>query len=278
MATAWCQLCGAEYVAGVLECVDCLVPLGSERPLRPDEVGGPDDEQLAYELESLGPAERLVLSGRLARRGIAYAWDGDCLVVALDDETDVDALVDDSAREAVLADPASVAFDLDDWTDASLGELRAALDSAGLEFVIEDGVLVVHGVDEERADALIDGIEFPDQLPADDRGNAGEGDGDGGGAEDDGAGGLGAQESMSDLFVAADRLMHDPEDHEGVLSVVDATARASRLRLPYGFAPAVWRDVVSQAEALCEAIETDADDDTVMAAAATLRATLRPLV
>lgn len=273
MATAWCQLCGSEYVEGVRECVDCLVPLGTERPLRPDEIGGPDDEQLAYELELLGPAERLVLSGRLARRGIAYAWDGDCLVVALVDESDVDVLVDDLARQAVLADPTNVAFDLEDWTGASLEELRAALDSAGLEFVIEDGVLVVHGHDEEQADALIDGIEFPDQLPAGDAEGVGPGEDD-----DDRVDGLAAQEVMSDLFVAADRLLHDPEDHEGVLSVVDATARAAALPLPYGFAPALWRDVVGRAEALREAIESDADDDTVIEAATALRTALRPLV
>src|SRR4051812_45995451 len=51
--TRWCVLCGAEYVAGVLECADCLVPLSDRQPLRLEELGGDDDEQVEYDFEEL---------------------------------------------------------------------------------------------------------------------------------------------------------------------------------------------------------------------------------
>ncbi len=278
MATTWCPQCAAAYVEGVAECVECLVPLDGSRPLRADEVGAPDDDQLAYELDASEPPERLELTRRLQRRGIVHAWDGSTLVVRLSDEAAVDALIDDSAREAVLADLGNVVFDLDGWTPAMVDELRDALERDGIDNVFEGTEVVVHGTDEEQVDALIDLVEFPDQLPAGDEagpGGSGYGSGDGSG---DGSDEMAAPDVMSDLFVAADRLMRDPEDHHGVLSVVDAAGRAAGMAVPYGFAPALWQDVVERAAALREAIESDADDDTVIDAATSLRAMLRPLV
>jgi hypothetical protein len=75
--------------------------------------------------------------------------------------------------------------------------------------------------------------------------------------------------------------MHDPLDHEGVLSLVDGARLAETLPLPYGFAPAVWNDIVGQAQALRTSLESDAeevDDVKIIDQATSLRATLRNYV
>jgi len=73
--------------------------------------------------------------------------------------------------------------------------------------------------------------------------------------------------------------MHDPVDHEGVLSLVDAARMAETLPLPYGFAPPVWNDLVSQARGLRTALEKDdVDDEQIVEQATRLRATLRNFV
>ena len=79
--------------------------------------------------------------------------------------------------------------------------------------------------------------------------------------------------------MSADRLMHDPLDHEGVLSLVDAARMAETLPLPYGFAPAVWNDLVALARGLRSSLEGgDADDDKIIDQATSLRAALRNFV
>ena len=119
--------------------------------------------------------------------------------------------------------------------------------------------------DEERVDAIVDAIEFPDQVSSEDEEEI---EAEESLAEE----GLDPQDVLSELFVAADRLMHDPLDHEGVLSLVDSARLAETLPLPYGFAPAVWKDVVSQAKHLREALEGEVDDDAVIEQATALRA------
>ena len=79
--------------------------------------------------------------------------------------------------------------------------------------------------------------------------------------------------------MSADRLMHDPLDHEGVLSLVDAARMAETLPLPYGFAPAVWNDLVAQARTLRASLEVDdVDDEKIIDQATNLRSTLRNFV
>ncbi len=275
MASRWCVLCGGEYVAGVLECADCLVPLVDEQPLSPEQVGTDDEPQTAYDLDELETKDRFDLDRRLAEKEVAHAWDETSLIVRESDEPAVDPLVDEVADAAGLGDEDGiVAYELDDWSEEKRDELSAALEAAEIPFEWDEDTsdLVVNVEDEERVEAIIDAIEFPDQLPAEAEAAEGAEAGEGGGD------GMAAQEAMSELFVAADRLMHDPEDHEGVLAAVDAARWAESLPLPFGFSPPVWRDLVSQAKALREALEGEADDDDVIERALTLRNLLRQYV
>jgi hypothetical protein len=284
MASRWCVLCGGEYVAGVLECADCLVPLVDEQPLSPDLVGDEDEAQLAYDLDELATSDRFDLDRRMADAGIAHAWDGESLIVREEDERKVDPLVDEVADAAGLGeDDGVVGYELGDWPEAKRDELGSVLESAEIPFEWEDETndLVVNADDSERVEVILDSIEFPDQLPVEPADGSVSAEGGevggaraGGGADD----GLAAQEAMSELFVASDRLMHDPEDHEGVLAAVDAARWAEALSLPFGFTPAVWNDLVGQAKALRRALEGEADDQEIMDRAATLRNVLRQYV
>ena len=274
MANRWCVLCGSEYVEGVVMCADCLVPLEDEQPLSVEAVGEPDEEQLTYEFDELDAGNRYDIDRRLAEDGVAHAWDGTTLVVREADEDRVDALLERTgAADSVGGN--QIAYDLGDWDEAKRATLTDGLERARILYDWDDnGDLLVLESDEERVEALLDSVEFPDQLPVDD--DAGAGDpGDASGAPGDG---LAAQDAMSELFVAADRLMHDPADHEGVLSLVDAARAAESLDVPYGFAPEVWRQLVDQATALRLELEGDADDDAIVDGARQLRQSLRQYV
>ena len=273
-ATRWCLLCGAEYVAGVLECADCLVPLSDRQPLRIDELGGDEDEQIAYEFDELEAHARLAIDELFWSNGIAHAWDGTSLIVRPDDEEEADQLIDEADREAFLdSDAEQVSYDLGDWDDGRRAQLAETLASASIEHAWDEhGELVVLEDDEDRVDAIIDAVENPDALEVDD---AVEQAAEAALAEE----GLDPQDVLSELFVSADRLMHDPLDHEGVLSLVDAARMAETLPLPYGFAPPVWNDLVGQAQALRSSLEVDdVDDEKIIEQATRLRSTLRNYV
>ena len=83
----------------------------------------------------------------------------------------------------------------------------------------------------------------------------------------------------SDLFVAADRLVHDPIDHEGTLSLVDALRLAYAMGSPYGMDKVWWDGVVGHADRLVILLDTPSpDEDAVIAEATALRDALRPYV
>jgi hypothetical protein len=272
--TKWCLLCGGEYVAGALECADCLVPLSDRRPLSLDELGTEDEEQVAYDFDELEPMQRLHIDELFWSNGIAHAWDDKSLIVRDEDEERADALIDEADRDAFLeSDSEQISYELDDWTDEQRAELAAALAQASIEHAWdENGELVVLEHDEARVDTFVDAIEAGQGTAAIDAGD--EGDLDAGTVD-----GVDAQDVLSELFVASDRLMHDPLDHEGVLALVDAARLAKALPLPYGFAPAVWDDLLLQVDALAELLNRDdVDDDAVIEAATNLRSVLRQWV
>lgn len=275
----WCALCGSEYLAGVAACADCLVPLVDNPPLPPAEIGDEDGEQIAYEYDDLPAEDRFAIDRVLATAGIVHAWEGTTLVVAPYDEDEVDRLLDAAAGrisddagapdidDALLDEDAEqVIYEIEDWDAERRTELDGRLEAEGIAHAFDEtGDLVVLAADEERVDAIVDEIEFPDQLPAD----------------EGGAGGLDAVEAVGNLFVATDRLVHDPGDTEGTLAAVDSARAMSAMSTPFGYAPPVWTELVEKAAELRGLLETEAeivDDEAVHDAATRLRTALRPYV
>jgi hypothetical protein len=161
-------------------------------------------------------------------------------------------------------------YDLAEWDDERIADLAGRLEAAGIAHAFdEDGDLVVLAGDEERVDEIVDAAEFPDQLPPDDGDLDGDGDG------------ISAIDVVGDLFVAADRLSHSAVDPEGVIGAVDAARTLVALKVPFGFSPPVWDEIVSRAAELRRLLESDSelvDDTAVVETATRLRNQLRPLV
>ena len=154
-----------------------------------------------------------------------------------------------------------VGYELFGWDPNDLDELDDVLHELGLphEWVADGYEVVVHVEDEERIDALLPTIRFPDELPAE----ADDGD-------DTDA------EVLSDLFVAADRLQGGATG-DAVNGFLDAAERVGE-RPPYGLDEKEWNKVVEQVDALIDLFHAAGPAEEITEAAYQLRRRLRPLV
>ncbi len=167
---------------------------------------------------------------------------------------------------AVGDDEDEVEYDLAEWEPAERVEATTALLAVDIPYRWEpDLVLVVPAVAEEEVDRLLDELDEVEELDAEE--DEGEGDG---GAE--------AQAAMGDLFVAADRLQHDPSDARMVADALEAELVVADSLPPYGVERPVWRRIQALAETLAGDLQEAADTETVAADARALREYLRDLV
>jgi hypothetical protein len=158
--------------------------------------------------------------------------------------------------------PDELLFELESWPPEDRVGIGVALNDAGVPWRWEPGpTLVVREFDEAIVEDLLDDAEGGDEWEDLD------------GEEADEA----AQGAMSDLFLAADRLVHSP----GSATLVDEVARLEAVVAdsppPFGVDAAVWDEIGELAGGLLAAGE-DADEDAVEQAAAALREYLRPYV
>lgn len=161
-------------------------------------------------------------------------------------------------------DEEEVDYDLGDWMVAERSAATSALTEVDIPYRWEqDLVLVVPAVAEDEVDLLLDELEEVDELEEDDGGRDG---------------GALAQEAMGDLFVAADRLQHDPLDDRMAADLLMAAGTVGASGPPYGIERPVWRQIQGLASALATDLEEAADEETVAADARALREYLRDLV
>jgi hypothetical protein len=241
-----------------------------------DERVGEGADQVAYDNDDWDSGTHAMLSSLLRSEGIAFVWEAGTLVVNAADEARVDVLVEQVEISTLPPlDPTApkVVYEIDGWTDEQRGALAEQLLVAGIAHRWDDDEnLVILEDDEGAVDPLVDMVD-DGALEGDD-----EDDEDEDGGEVDG---LAAQEAMSDLFVAADRLTHDPDDGNAVRTLTAAAERVEGLPVPYGFTPSDWKIIVTRSAALREMVEQeedDADEDAVVEAATTLRTLLRSYV
>ena len=150
-------------------------------------------------------------------------------------------------------------FELADWTDVDRSRLSEKLTAGGITHAWEDGDLVVDDADGDAAEDAIEAIENPDALPIDDDHD------DAAPAENEGT-----YEVMSALFVAADRLQHDPEDPVAGAEFDAAADTVADSGPPYGIDAQVWQQVQELASNVCDQLD-DADPDVIARDAAALR-------
>jgi hypothetical protein len=165
-----------------------------------------------------------------------------------------------------------IVFELSDWNETDRALLHDKLTAGGIAHEWEDGDLVVDEVDADAAEDAIEAVEYPDQLPVEAAGEAAEPT-DGAAAPENEA----HYELMSALFVAADRLQHDPEDPV-VGGEFDAAAEGVEdTAPPYGVDAQVWQQVRELAANVSDQLD-EADADVIARDAATLRQLLSRLV
>jgi hypothetical protein len=230
-----------------------------------DGLDGGAPDEIVYELDDWSDRDRAVLRDRLETLGVPHTWEGVTLVVAAADDAWVERIMDqveDDLSVALDPDAPQIAYDLSGWDVDNRERLFAALEDEALPFGVDEDELFVHERDEARVDEMIEGIVTPaegDDLPAPP-------------AET-------APQVMGDLFVAADRLVHDPEDHEGTLSLIDAIRAASPVAPPYGMDKVWWEGVLGHADELVALLDSPSRDDEAISERATaLRDGLRPYV
>jgi hypothetical protein len=286
-----CPVCEAEYLGWAVRCATCGVALVDpsnsvhEQLLRGDITVNDldEDDQVIYELAVYTLAQRTELAELLADSGIPHAWDGEDLVVHVDDEGAVDGLCAQvegdppapdpevvAARVEALADPdtPAVSYELDEWEDDERERLSELLAQQGIAHLWDGTTLMIHADDEQLADAVMDAVEYPDALDAEDVEE-----------DDDGEGGAGGAEMLSELFIAADVLQRDPTDTDAWQRLGDVLDESHPDSPPFGVDAAIWRDVMERGEALEELLDADTlDEDAVIEHANALRSRLRPLV
>ncbi len=183
----------------------------------------------------------------------------DCRL-GLEDPPEPTLPVDDPAEEA--------GFELDDWPAPARSRVTASLRELAIPARWEPGlVLVVREADADSLDDVLAGLDEEDWP-------------DGDGADDDEEdSGEAAHQAMGDLFVAADRLMHEPADDDVAGDLVEAgTVVEAASRPPFGIDPGLWNKVQALSAVVRGDLAAGADEEVVAQDARTLRDTLRPLV
>jgi hypothetical protein len=237
--------------------------LGTE----PDD--GPEHDELAYECSEWSAESRRLLASLLETTGVTHVWQGTTLSVRPEDESVVDALVDEvlaAARPALPDDGARVAYEVGDWPESLQAELAGALAAAGIPWEWDErGDLVVLADDEEGVEEVLAALPDPDDV--DDL--------------DDEAEGPPVHELLDRLFGAADKLVRRPSD-AGALGILDEVVPALSGRpAPFGVDTAQWRALVEPAvelHLLAGGEEAGVDPDEVVVAARSLRDRLRDWV
>ena len=170
-----------------------------------------------------------------------------------DDDLDDCPPLDDSVEQ--------VGYELYAWDPTQLDDLDDALHELELphEWVSDGYEVVVHASDEDRVDALLPTVRFPDEIPAE------EDDGD----DTD-------VRVLSSLFVAADRMRKDPTG-EAAAAFLDAAEGVGE-HPPYGVDAAEWKRIVDVVDELIDLFHAAAPTEQISAEATRLRSKLRPLV
>ena len=260
MATRTCPDCGAQYVASVRRCIDCDVVLtdpvanSAEATVSPP-AGAPvgDGDQIGYELEGWGNQLKVALEGMLDRADIRRVWEAGALVVSAADESTVDELIatveGEDVDELLDSDEERVAFEIEGLDADGQAELDARLLADGIGHAwTDDDELLVAIEDEERVAAIIEGVldGVTDEVD-----------------------GLAAQEVLSELFVAVDRLVKSPLDKKLATTYLKAADGLDSIGVPYGFAAGDWqrlRDEIAQLGQLVGPGSTGADADEITVA------------
>jgi hypothetical protein len=116
-----------------------------------------------FDLSEWTVEDRAEVVTALAEAEIAHGWDGDELLVAQDNEDEVESILDEI--EATFDDDDDdpndnvTEYELDDWSEAERSKLCEMLDTLDIGYRWEGAVLVVPAGVEAVVDSCLDSID-----------------------------------------------------------------------------------------------------------------------
>lgn len=230
-----------------------------------DDEDGP--QQMAFELADWGSRERKMLDDQLGALRVARAWEASTLVVDASNADVVDDLIDEIEERVALdlgPDVETVTYEVADWPDGLEDRFIEALIEARVPHQRGYREIAV-GVDrEEEVDTLVEELTaaWEEEQP-----------------DEEELAGPDAQELLSELFVTADRLLHDASDGGATVRFDDAATHLEQVGLPFGFGEDDWLDVTARVATLRDLLaDAESTDEQITEAARDLRTRLRPLV
>lgn len=236
-----------------------------------DDFDGTDDSLRTYEVSDWSGESRSLLDALLTSAGVRHFWQGTALSVAIESEIETDTIIEEvlaTATVALDADRDKAVYEVGEWSSAMQTSLATSLLVAEIPYEWdEQGDLLVYSDDEEAVDAILDEMPDPD---------------DGERALDVGVDVPGV---LTSAWHAASQLVKDPVHSDAVVTVAEAADTLEHVKLPFGFEPSVWRNIVDRACALRDGLaggdEPDDEpwtDDQVIEVAEVLRDAIRPFL
>lgn len=231
----------------------------------------PADGELTIDLVDLDGDQRRLLSYRLTELGIRHRVESDGLIAGTEAATaihgqiaelfgseDIEEVIDEAD-----ADEDEIVFDLASLSTEERRHLGMRLTGAGIAHIWEVGTdLVVSVADAPVIDSYIGEVRNPEGF-ADDEIASLEAESD----VDDEA----IYAAMSNLYVAADKLMQRPGDEATAGEFYLAADDVDGLPAPFGFDPRVWSQVLNLTLAIVDGLDAEADPEAIGDNAKSLR-------
>jgi len=257
MATRTCPNCSTQYVATVRRCIDCDAMLVDDlaetsaaeevraEPIEDREAG----DTVRLTLAGWGNQLKVTLEGMLQRQGIPRAWEAGVLVIPAAVRDEVAELIEAlEGRDLPELDDSveQVALDIEGLDPDARDDLDGRLLAASIAHAwTDDGDLLVAADDEEAVLDLVAAV-FADAEAAEEQG-------------------VDASMALTELFVAADRLIKRIGDRRAETAYADAVVAVTGIDVPYGLDGLTWRLLLDRALALRSAEATPAEGDSTPA-------------
>ncbi|MBA3655555.1 MAG: hypothetical protein H0W70_15335 [Actinobacteria bacterium] len=245
-------------------------------------------EELVFDLTNLAAEQRQVLAMRLSADGVEYRWEGMSLVAstangaAIDDAIAqlqgagsdpayteaapiIEAVPGPSDGAEAPTDPIALGdetvFEMLNLSSEERRHLSMRLTGAGIAHRWDVGTdLVVSTSAADQIEFYVNEARNPDGFGDDELEDF-----------DDDVDDEAIYAAMSNLYVAADKLMQRPGDGSTVNAFYDASDDVEGLPAPFGFDPRVWAQVLGLASSIADALDAEADEAAVGADARVLR-------
>lgn len=231
----------------------------------------PDAASVRYDLSEWSINQRADVAEALAEAEITHSWDGDELMIPVEIEERVDAILDEIETAAstegsvrmLEAGERLTEYELDEWSTAERDELSEMLTEFNIAYRWEGDVLLVPTTAEDEVDECLDALETGGVVIVDDDSVP-----------------QASTETLRILFNVAQRLQRNPLDADGLTMLTILLEDIESHSAPRGVPTSVWRQATDIADQIATALAdgNQPDETTAIELAGRLQAVLRPHV